>query len=240
MIMADKILIVEDESAQVELLRFNLERAGFEVMAVHDGWDALTAALRAPPALIILDWMLPELSGLDVCRELRSAPETQAIPILMVSARTREDDRARGLEHGADDYMIKPFSPRELIARVNALLRRSQGTLASDILQSGDITLDLATRQVKCGDILVHLGPRELQLLETLIRYPEHVFSRIQLIDKIWDIDGDIDARTIDVHISRLRRAFKRARASEDTSANKHNYIRAIRGAGYAFSPRKI
>ena len=232
--MPHKILIVDDEAAQLELVAFTLRKAGFETVTARDGWDALIEVDRAHPDLIILDWMLPEMSGLDVCRELRNAAITHTLPIIVLSARASEHDRTQMLEKGADDYVTKPFSPRELVARVNALLRRSMGTLALATLSSGGLMLTPAMHNVTIDGKVVHLGPREFQLLEFLMRHPDFVYSRAQLLNAIWKDDADIDERTIDVHMSRLRRALKKVTGNK--SSARHNYIRTVRGAGYAFA----
>jgi two-component system phosphate regulon response regulator PhoB len=220
------ILIVEDEAALVELLRYNFEQEGFRVSAATDGEEALVMVSEDPPDIIILDWMLPLMSGLDVCRQLRRRPETRNIPIIMLTARGEEGDRIRGLNSGADDYITKPFSPRELIARVRAVLRRARPALSEEKLTFGDIVMDLAAHRVTRNGRNVHLGPTEFRLLHYLLEHPGRVFSRGQLLDAVWGSDVYVEPRTVDVHIRRLRRALN---AETDSDP-----IRTVRSAGYA------
>ena len=220
------VLIVEDEAALVELLRYNFEQEGFRVSSAADGEEALVMVSEDLPDLIILDWMLPLMSGLDVCRQLRRRPETRNIPIIMLTARGEEGDRIRGLNSGADDYMTKPFSPRELIARVRAVLRRARPALVEEKLAFGDIIMDLAAHRVIRGGRRVHLGPTEFRLLRYLLEHPGRVFSREQLLDAVWGSDVYVEPRTVDVHIRRLRRAL-----NADTNSDP---IRTVRSAGYA------
>jgi len=226
--MNQRILIVEDEGALVTLLRYNLEREGFEVSDVRDGEEALLAAAENPPDLILLDWMLPLVSGVEVCRQLRRRPETRNTPIIMLTARGEEADRIRGLETGADDYVTKPFSPAELIARIRALLRRAQPATDDETLRCGDIRMDLAGHRVHRGDQEVHLGPTEFRLLRHLMEHPDRVFSREQLLDAVWGRDIYVEIRTVDVHIRRLRKALNAGGAPDR--------IRTVRAAGYALS----
>ena len=220
------LLIVEDEAALVELLRYNFEQEGFRVSSAADGEEALVMVAEDPPDIIVLDWMLPHLSGLEVCRQLRRRPETRAIPIIILTARGEEGDRVRGLDSGADDYLAKPFSPRELVARVRAVLRRARPALAEEKLRFGDITMDLAAHRVTRSGRSIHLGPTEFRLLRYLLEHPGRVFSREQLLDAVWGSDVYVEPRTVDVHIRRLRRALN-ASSSADP-------IRTVRSAGYA------
>jgi two-component system phosphate regulon response regulator PhoB len=224
--MKPHILIVEDEAALVELLRYNFEQEGFRVSSAADGEEALVMVSEDRPDLIILDWMLPLMSGLDVCRQLRRRPETRNVPIIMLTARGEEGDRIRGLNSGADDYLTKPFSPRELIARVHAVLRRARPALAEEKLAFGDIVMDLAAHRVTRGGRAIHLGPTEFRLLRYLLEHPGRVFSREQLLDAVWGSDVYVEPRTVDVHIRRLRRAL-----NADTESDP---IRTVRSAGYA------
>ncbi|MFI4988359.1 MAG: phosphate regulon transcriptional regulator PhoB [Alphaproteobacteria bacterium] len=220
------ILIVEDEAALVELLRYNFEQEGFRVSAAADGEEALIMVAEDPADIIVLDWMLPLMSGLDVCRQLRRRPETRNVPIIMLTARGEEGDRIRGLNSGADDYITKPFSPRELVARVRAVLRRARPALAEERLSFGDIVMDLAAHRVARGGRNVHLGPTEFRLLRYLLEHPGRVFSREQLLDAVWGSDVYVEPRTVDVHIRRLRRALNGERDADP--------IRTVRSAGYA------
>ncbi|MGO8866148.1 MAG: phosphate regulon transcriptional regulator PhoB [Alphaproteobacteria bacterium] len=219
-------LIIEDEAALVELLRYNFEQEGFRVSAAADGEEALVMVSEDAPDIVILDWMLPLMSGLDVCRQLRRRPETRNIPIIMLTARGEEGDRIRGLNSGADDYITKPFSPRELVARVRAVLRRSRPALAEERLSFSDIVMDLAAHRVMRGSRRVHLGPTEFRLLRYLLEHPGRVFSREQLLDAVWGSDVYVEPRTVDVHIRRLRRALNGESDSDP--------IRTVRSAGYA------
>jgi two-component system phosphate regulon response regulator PhoB len=220
------LLIVEDESALVELLRYNFEKEGFKVTTAMDGEAALVAVDEARPDLVVLDWMLPHVSGLEVCRQLRRKPETRDLPIIMLTARGEESDRVRGLEVGADDYVAKPFSPSELIARVRAVLRRSKPSTAQDLLTFGDLVMDLSAHRVLRGGRPIHLGPTEFRLLRFLLERPGRVYSREQLLDAVWGRDIYVEPRTVDVHIRRLRKAIN-AQGDADL-------IRTVRSAGYA------
>ncbi len=208
------------------MLRYNLERDGFLVREAHDGEAALQMVREAKPDLVVLDWMLPSVSGLEVCRSLRRSPDTRSVPIIMLTARTEEEDRVRGLDSGADDYVPKPFSPRELIARVRAVLRRTRPALQSRRLEHADIAMDLDTFRVYRGGRLVHLGPTEFRLLRHFLEHPSRVFSREQLLDAVWGREICIEPRTVDVHIRRLRKAVNIDGASD--------IIRTVRSAGYA------
>jgi two-component system phosphate regulon response regulator PhoB len=224
--MKPHCLIIEDEAALVELLRYNFEQESFRVSTAADGEEALIAVSEDPPDIVILDWMLPLMSGLDVCRQLRRRPETRAIPIIMLTARGEEGDRIRGLNSGADDYITKPFSPRELVARVRAVLRRSRPALAEERLAFSDIVMDLAAHRVMRASRHIHLGPTEFRLLRYLLEHPGRVFSREQLLDAVWGSDVYVEPRTVDVHIRRLRRALNAGTDSDP--------IRTVRSAGYA------
>jgi len=220
------ILVVEDESALVTLLRYNLEREGFRVAEACDGEEALLAAREQKPDLVLLDWMLPLLSGLEVCRQMRRMPETRSVPIIMLTARGEEGDKLRGLDSGADDYVTKPFSPSELVARIRAALRRSRPTTNGESLQFEDLTMDLAAHRVRRRGRDIHLGPTEFRLLRYLLEHQGRVFSREQLLDMVWGQDVYVEPRTVDVHIRRLRKAIN---ASDET-----DLIRTVRSAGYS------
>ncbi|MDP8993998.1 MAG: phosphate regulon transcriptional regulator PhoB [Pseudomonadota bacterium] len=221
-----RLLLVEDDPALSELLRFHFGRAEFEVTATADGEQALLLAEETPPDIVILDWMIEGVSGIEVCRRLRRRAATANVPIIMVTARGEEADRIRGLETGADDYVTKPFSPRELVARVGAVLRRVRPALAGGQLAYGDLELDSASHKVRRGGRPVNLGPTEFRLLRHLIEHPGRVFSREKLLDAVWPHDSDIELRTIDVHIRRLRKALN--------EGGKPDLIRTVRSAGYA------
>ena len=224
--MKPLVQIVEDETALVTLLRYNLEREGFRVVAAYDGEEALIMAGEERPDVVLLDWMLPLTSGLEVCRRLRRQPETRDIPVLMLTARGEEADRIRGLDSGADDYVTKPFSPAELIARIRAVLRRSQPQITSETLSFADLTMDLAAHRVRRNGRDVHLGPTEFRLLRHLLQHPGRVFSREQLLDAVWGHDVYVEPRTVDVHIRRLRKALN--------TGPEPDLIRTVRAAGYA------
>ncbi len=224
--MSPLILIVEDEPALVTLLRYNLDREGFRVAEARDGEEALLMAREQKPDLVLLDWMLPLLSGLEVCRQLRRGPETRNVPIIMLTARGEEGDKLRGLDNGADDYVTKPFSPSELIARIRAALRRSRPAANGESLQFDDLTMDLAAHRVRRRGRDIHLGPTEFRLLRYLMEHQGRVFSREQLLDMVWGRDVYVEPRTVDVHIRRLRKAIN---AAEET-----DLIRTVRSAGYS------
>ena len=210
----------------VELLRYTFEKEGFAVVTTPSGEEALLLASESPPDIVILDWMLEELSGIEVCRRMRRVPESANLPIIMLTARGEEADRVRGLETGADDYVTKPFSPPELIARIRAVLRRVRPALAGMVLSAGDLELDMAAHKVKRGGTAVAVGPTEFKLLRHLLEHPGHVFSRERLLDAVWGRDSEIEARTVDVYVRRLRRAIN--------IAGKDDIIRTVRSAGYA------
>jgi two-component system phosphate regulon response regulator PhoB len=225
--MALRILIAEDEEALAVLLRYNLEAEGFEVEQAVRGDEADLRLREDPPDLLILDWMMPGLSGIEICRRLRGRRETARLPVIMLTARGEESDRIRGLETGADDYVIKPFSVPELMARVNALLRRAKPEHIAELIQFGDLSLDRRAKRVHRAAKEIHLGPTEFRLLEFLMQTPGRVFTRGQLLDGVWGLDAYIDERTVDVHVGRLRKAISR-RGQADP-------IRTVRGAGYSF-----
>jgi two-component system, OmpR family, phosphate regulon response regulator PhoB len=220
------ILVVEDESALVTLLRYNLEREGFRVAEARDGEEALLAAREQKPDLVLLDWMLPLLSGLEVCRQMRRMAETRGVPIIMLTARGEEGDKLRGLDSGADDYVTKPFSPSELVARIRAALRRSRPTANGESLQFEDLTMDLAAHRVRRRGRDIHLGPTEFRLLRYLLEHQGRVFSREQLLDMVWGQDVYVEPRTVDVHIRRLRKAIN--------ASDENDLIRTVRSAGYS------
>ena len=223
---APQVLLVEDEPAQREVLAYNLAAEGFDVTQASNGEEALLLVAEAPPDLILLDWMMPLVSGLEVCRRLKMRPETRGIPIIMLSARSEEVDRVRGLETGADDYVIKPYSLVELMARLRAHLRRVRPASAGVVLEWGDISLDPETHRVLRGGASLKLGPTEFRLLATLLEKPGRVFSREQLLDRVWGRDIYVDSRTVDVQIGRLRKSLC-AQGGDDP-------LRTVRGAGYA------
>jgi two-component system phosphate regulon response regulator PhoB len=225
--MGVTILIADDEPNQLELLAFNLTQEGFIVHRAHDGKDALEKIEEINPDLAILDWMMPVYSGIDLCRKLRERPETRGLPVIMLSARGEESDRTLGLDTGADDYLTKPFSPKELVARVKALLRRSRPAIMAEVIEAGDISLYPARMEVFCGDTRVDLGPKEYKLLSILIERPGQVFSRSQLLDLAWGHGVYVEERTVDVHLSRLRKALATVRPGREV-------IRTVRGSGYA------
>ena len=224
--MKPYILVVEDEAALLTLLRYNLEKGGFEVGEAVDGEEALLMVDERRPDLMVLDWMLPTLSGIEVCRRIRRRPDPQPLPIVMLTARGEEADRVRGLDGGADDYVVKPFSPAELLARIRAILRRMRPALGDEVLHYADLKMDLAGHRVTRGDDAIHLGPTEFRLLRHLMEHPGRVFSREQLLDSVWGPDIFIESRTVDVHVRRLRQALNARR--------RPDLIRTVRSAGYA------
>ena len=229
--MKAKVLIVEDEAPLAELLRYNFEAEGFDVSHAGTGEEAELIVAEEQPDLIVLDWMLPSVSGVELCRRLRARQETRAVPILMLTARGEESDRIRGLSTGADDYVVKPFSLPELMARVKAILRRSAPDRMADVLKISEIELDRAAHRVTRGVREVRLGPTEFRLLEFLMQSPGRVLSRAQLLDGVWGRDAYVDERTVDVHIGRLRKALIRGKERDP--------IRTVRGAGYVFGERR-
>ena len=231
--MSATILIVDDEPAQLELLRYNLEKAGFTTVHADNGRAALDLVEETDPDLVVLDWMMPEASGIDVCRELRARAATRLLPIIVLSARGEEGDRTLGLDSGADDYICKPFSPRELVARVKALLRRARPSLLQDVMEFDGLVLNPDTMRVERDGELIHLGPKEFRLLSVLMERPERVFSREQLLDKVWGHGIYVEDRTVDVHMSRLRRALNKGGKG---GAARRDIIRTVRGTGYSLS----
>ena len=221
-----RILLVEDDRPLVELLAYHFGREDFQVASTPEGEEALILARESPPDLVILDWMLEGVSGIEVCRRLRRLAETRNVPIIMLTARGEEADRIRGLETGADDYVTKPFSPRELVARVLAVLRRVRPALAGERLIYADVEMDVVSHKVKRGGDPVALGPTEFRLLRHFLEHPGRVFSRERLLDSVWGRDSDIELRTVDVHIRRLRQAVN--------AGGRADLIRTVRSAGYA------
>ena len=229
--MSPLILIVEDEPPLVEMLKYNFESAGFRTSVATDGQEALFQAEELTPDLILLDWMLPEYSGIEICRKLRDRDATKSVPIIMLTARSEEDDRILGLNSGADDYVVKPFSPKELVARVQATLRRSQPGFAEDKLVYADLTMDLDAHKVFRSEMPIHLGPTEYRLLQVFMHRPTRVFSREQLLDRVWGRDIYVEERTVDVHIRRLRKALN--------ENDRPDIIRTVRGGGYSLDETK-
>jgi two-component system, OmpR family, phosphate regulon response regulator PhoB len=227
-----RILLVEDDRALCELLVFHLEREEFDVQTTPDGEEALMMVREKVPDLVLLDWMIEGLSGIEVCRRLRRIPETANVPIIMLTARGEEADRIRGLETGADDYVTKPFSPRELIARVGAVLRRVRPALAGEQLAYADLEMDIVGHKVRRGGETVPLGPTEFRLLRHFLEHPGRVFSRERLLDSVWGHDSDIELRTVDVHIRRLRKAIN--------AGGRADIIRTVRSAGYALDAEGV
>ena len=224
--MKPYILIAEDEPPVMELLKYNLEREDFEAACAVDGEEAIVMIEERTPDLLLLDWMLPKVPGIEVCRRVRSKAETANLPIIMLTARSEEADRIRGLDTGADDYVTKPFSTTELMARVRAVLRRIRPALVEDTVDVGDITIDRTAHTVARSGNDIHLGPTEFRLLDHFVQHPGRVFSREQLLDSVWGSDVYVEARTVDVHVGRLRKAL-RQHGGEDP-------IRTVRSAGYA------
>src|SRR5689334_20762692 len=206
--MTPHVLVVEDEDSLATLLQYNLQKEGYDVGLAGDGEEALLMVEERQPDLIVLDWMLPKVSGIEVCRRLRGRVETRNLPIIMLTARGEETDRIRGLDTGADDYLTKPFSTVELAARIRAVLRRIRPGLAEDVLRRGDLTIDRVAHRVKRNGREIHLGPTEFRLLSHLMQHPGRVFSREQLLDAVWGSDVYVEARTVDVHVGRLRKAL--------------------------------
>lgn len=222
--MKPLILIIEDEAAQAQILQYNLEAENFRVIHAPKAEEGLLAVREEQPDLILLDWMLPDMAGIEVCRQIKANSQTQSIPVIMLTARGTEDDKIRGLNVGADDYVVKPYSIKELVARIRANLRKSG---QSDIeFQYADIVLNTETHRVKRGEDSIKLGPTEYKLLQVFLRRPQRVFSRTQLLDLVWGTDIYVDERTVDVHVGRLRKALN--------TGGKTNLIRTIRSAGYS------
>jgi two-component system phosphate regulon response regulator PhoB len=224
--MRPQVLVVEDEPALSTLLRYNLEKEGFSVAEARDGEEALLQLKEAKPDAVLLDWMLPRLSGLELCRQIRRAPAWRDLPVIMLTARGEEGDRVRGLDSGADDYVVKPFSTSELIARLKAVIRRARPNTADEVLKFADLALDLSAHRVVRSGEPVHLGPTEFRLLRFLLERPGRVFSREQLLDAVWGRDAEVELRTVDVHIRRLRKALN--------DNGRNDLIRTVRSAGYS------
>ena len=220
-----RILVVEDDPSLGELLVYNLESEGYQVESADRGEEAELKLLENPPDLMVLDWMIPGVSGIEICRRLRARDETKTLPVIMLTARSEEADRVRGLSVGADDYVVKPFSVPELLARVRALLRRISPERIAGRLVFADIELDRENHRVRRGGRDIHLGPTEFRLLDHFLSKPGRIFTRAQLLDAVWDMSAEIDERTVDVHVGRLRRALSRG--------NEKDPIRTVRGAGY-------
>ncbi|VAV86905.1 Phosphate regulon transcriptional regulatory protein PhoB (SphR) [hydrothermal vent metagenome] len=228
--MKTKILLIEDDESLTELIRYNLTQGGFTVHCEADGEEGLYASEESSPDLILLDWMLPNLSGIEICRRIRRNKATRNVPIIMLTARAEESDRIRGLDTGADDYVTKPFSPKELIARIKAVLRRIRPSLSGETLSFDDIILDAVSHKVTRGGKPIHLGPTEFRILRYFMENPARVFSREQLLDNIWGNDIYVESRTVDVHIRRLRKALNEEGMSD--------VIRTVRSAGYALDKK--
>jgi two-component system phosphate regulon response regulator PhoB len=226
------LLLVEDDKALAELLEWHFVRDEFDVRRTADGEEALLLAEERAPDLVILDWMIEGVSGIEVCRRLRRRPSTANVPIIMLTARGEESDRVRGLETGADDYVTKPFSPRELMARVSAVLRRVRPALAGELLAYADVEMDVVSHKVRRGGRLVALGPTEFRLLRHFLEHPGRVFSRERLLDQVWAHDSDIELRTVDVHVRRLRKALN--------DGERPDLIRTVRSAGYALDAEEL
>ncbi|GGB77068.1 MULTISPECIES: phosphate regulon transcriptional regulator PhoB [Henriciella] len=224
--MKPYVMIAEDDKAVAELLRYNLEREGYDTSVAPDGDEAMILLDERAPDLVLLDWMLPKVPGIEVCRRIRSKPDTANLPVIMLTARSEEADRIRGLDTGADDYVTKPFSTTELMARVRAVLRRIRPALVEDQVTVGDITIDRTTHTVSRDGKNIHLGPTEYRLLDYFVQHPGRVFSREQLLDGIWGSDVYVEARTVDVHVGRLRKALM--------SQGGDDPIRTVRSAGYS------
>jgi two-component system phosphate regulon response regulator PhoB len=224
--MTPHILVVEDEDSLATLLQYNLQKEGYDIAVAGDGEEALMLVDERLPDLIVLDWMLPKVSGIEVCRRLRQRNETRNVPIIMLTARGEESDRVRGLDTGADDYLVKPFSMTELTARIRAVLRRIRPGLAEDRVRRGDLLIDRVAHRVKRAGMEIHLGPTEFRLLDYLMQHPGRVFSREQLLDAVWGSDVYVEARTVDVHIGRLRKALG--------VSDNDDPIRTVRSAGYS------
>jgi two-component system phosphate regulon response regulator PhoB len=228
--MTRQILIVEDEAPIREMIAFGLRRAGFEVREAADARTARSQLVDRRPDLLLVDWMLPDMSGLELTRQVKREPATRDLPVIMLTARATEGDKVAGLDGGADDYVTKPFSPRELLSRINAVLRRSAGAGDEEVLEAGGLVMDRAGHRVTAGGREVDLGPTEYRMLEFFMQNPERVFARAQLLDRVWGGNVYIEERTIDVHIRRLRKALEASRLD--------SLIQTVRGAGYRFSTR--
>ena len=225
-----QILIVEDEKPIREMIAFGLRRAGFDVREAEDCAGARASMADARPDLLLIDWMLPDQSGLELTRAVKRSKDTQDLPVIMLTARAEEHDKVSGLEGGADDYVTKPFSPRELLARINAVLRRSSSGTTSEALEAGGLVLDVASHRVTVDDQNVALGPTEYRLLQFFMEHPERVYSRSQLLDRVWGGNVYVEERTVDVHIRRLRKALE--------PSGRDGLVQTVRGSGYRFSTR--
>lgn len=228
--MLQKVLVVEDEAAIREMLAFNLGRAGYEVHSAATGVEARSSMADKYPDVVLMDWMLPDMSGLELTRQLKRDPETREIPVIMLTARVQEDDRVAGLEGGADDYITKPFSPRELLARIKAVLRRG-AAFQHETVTAGRLELNTASHRVSVDGAEISLGPTEYRILHFFMHHPDRVYSRAQLLDRIWGGNVYVEERTVDVHIRRLRKAL--------TASGYDKLVQTVRGAGYRFSPRE-
>ncbi|WP_456304494.1 phosphate regulon transcriptional regulator PhoB [Acidisoma silvae] len=226
------VLIVEDEAALMTMLRYNLEKQGFRVEEAGDGEEALTRISEVKPDMVLLDWMLPHLSGIEVCRQIRRRPATRELPVIMITARSEDQDAVRGLNTGADDYVTKPFSTEALVARMRALMRRSNTVPAKGELRFHDITLDLSAHRITRNGRQLHLGPTEYRLMEFLMQRPRRVFSREELLDAIWGPSIHVEPRTVDVHIRRLRKAIN--------GPDELDVVRTVRAAGYALDTENV
>lgn len=226
------ILVVEDEEAIATMVQYNLEKEGFEVSMAHDGEEGLQMVKERQPDLVLLDWMMPNLSGVEVCERLRATDGTMNIPIIMLTARGEESDRIRGLDTGADDYMVKPFSPKELVARIHAVLRRLRPAFSKRKLNFGDLHVDLSAHKVMFNDIQIRVGPTEFRLLAHFMEHPGHIYSREQLLDHVWGQDIYVESRTVDVHIRRLRKNLG------DADPSLENIIKTVRSAGYVLEKK--
>ncbi len=224
--MKPLVLVVEDEAPLVTLLRYNLEKEGFAVAEAADGEEALLRIAEQKPDAVLLDWMLPLLSGIEVCRQIRRAPATRSLPVIMLTARGEEGDRVRGLNSGADDYVVKPFSLGELVARLRAVIRRAQPSAGEDVLRYADVAMDLVAHRVSRAGEPVHLGPTEFRLLRHFLQNPARVFSREQLLDRIWGHYAEVELRTVDVHIRRLRKALN--------AVGEGDLVRTVRSVGFS------
>jgi two-component system phosphate regulon response regulator PhoB len=227
-----RILIVEDEKPIRDMIAFGLRRAGFEVVEAEDTRSARTAMADARPDLVLVDWMLPDASGLELTRAIKKDKDTKEVPVIMLTARAEEQDKVAGLEGGADDYVTKPFSPRELLARINAVMRRSSPATTDEVIEAGQLRLDAAGHRVLCGTATVALGPTEYRLMAFFITHAERVYTRSQLLDRVWGGNVYVEERTVDVHIRRLRKALE--------SFGCDGYVQTVRGAGYRFSTREV
>ena len=228
--MQQKVLVVEDEAAIRDMLAFNLRRAGYDVLSAATGMEARTSMVDQYPDVVLMDWMLPDISGLELTRQLKRDQETREIPVIMLTARAQEDDRVAGLEGGADDYITKPFSPRELLARIKVVLRRG-AAFQDEVVSAGRLTLNTASHRVSVDDAEISLGPTEYRILHFFMHHPDRVYSRTQLLDRVWGGNVYVEERTVDVHIRRLRKAL--------TESGYDKLVQTVRGAGYRFSPRE-